>query len=100
MSAALTKTKCFHHLHREAIGRCNGCRKFYCRECLNEMDGQLTCAACINIETEQHNSRGVMVKFLNGGALVFGFFMLWILFYFFGRILLDLTDFFHTSLID
>jgi hypothetical protein len=42
----LIEQRCFHHLDREAVVRCPGCRRFYCRECVTEHDGRMMCAAC------------------------------------------------------
>jgi hypothetical protein len=45
--SALHQARCFNHAQREAVARCPGCRRFYCRECVTEHDDRLMCAQCL-----------------------------------------------------
>src|ERR1700722_16968074 len=39
--------RCSNHAERLAVARCLACRNSFCRECVTEHDGRLTCAACL-----------------------------------------------------
>lgn len=45
--SALHQARCFNHARREAVARCPGCRRFFCRECVTEHDDRLMCAQCL-----------------------------------------------------
>src|ERR1035441_7972275 len=38
---------CFNHPERLAAARCPECRNSFCRECVTEHDGRLSCATCL-----------------------------------------------------
>lgn len=44
---ALVRQRCLHHAGREAVARCPGCRRFFCRECIAEHEGRILCASCL-----------------------------------------------------
>jgi hypothetical protein len=43
----LSRARCANHESRQASGICPSCARPFCRECLTEHDGRLTCAACL-----------------------------------------------------
>jgi len=43
----LARARCTNHDSRQAAGLCPSCRRPFCRECLTEHEGRLTCAACL-----------------------------------------------------
>ena len=47
MPAATIRHQCWNHETREAVCRCPGCARSYCRECVTEHDARLLCAACL-----------------------------------------------------
>lgn len=47
MSAAPIRQHCWNHETREAVCRCPGCGRSYCRECVTEHEARLLCAACL-----------------------------------------------------
>ena len=47
MSGVQVNQTCFNHASREAAARCPGCRRFFCRECVTEHDGRVTCGSCL-----------------------------------------------------
>lgn len=53
MSASIASTTCLVHEERAAAARCPSCRRFFCSECITEHDGKLTCAICLNAESEE-----------------------------------------------
>jgi hypothetical protein len=43
----ITLRCCHHHATREAVARCPGCARFFCRECVSPFDHRLLCAECL-----------------------------------------------------
>jgi hypothetical protein len=43
----LARARCFNHDLRQASGLCATCSRSYCRECLTEHSGRLTCSFCL-----------------------------------------------------
>jgi hypothetical protein len=41
------RQQCWNHETREAVCRCPGCSRSYCRECVTEHEARLLCAACL-----------------------------------------------------
>lgn len=94
--ATLTQQRCFNHAPREAVARCPGCRRFYCRECVTEHSDRLMCAACIAAEASPATVRPRSWRGLGAlGQFGLGFIIVWIIFLFVGRTLLDLPADFH-----
>jgi len=100
MPSRLALARCMLHGSREAAGRCTGCKKHFCRECLLEIDGKLTCSKCLHVEEEKATSRFSLAKILSGANLFLGILALWLIFYFVGRTLLNISDLFHQSFIE
>lgn len=101
MSANLLQSRCFHHPEREAVARCPSCARFYCRECITEHEGRVICADCLRMvlaDTEERGS-GWLQHMLRAGAGLLGFFLLWLIFFSLGRLLLDLPSSFHEGTI-
>jgi hypothetical protein len=88
----ITKTRCFHHEDRQAAARCFGCGNFFCRECVTEHEGRLSCAACLRRQTAgiaasgSWRQRTVLAAMLVGGLTGS-----WLLFYTAGWSLEQLT---------
>ena len=56
----VARRRCSNHSHREAVARCPDCGDFYCRECVTEHDGRMTCAACLQKSaTDKPSARSV-----------------------------------------
>lgn len=60
MSLALAR--CFNHGGREAVARCLGCGRPYCRECVTEHAGQLRCARCLADSAAAASARRVRAR--------------------------------------
>ena len=43
---------CFTHPQREAVARCRGCGRAFCRECVTEHSGRLMCTRCLAAEAK------------------------------------------------
>jgi hypothetical protein len=83
---------CFNHPERLAAARCPECRNSFCRECVTEHEGRLSCAACLR----KHPTAAVQrVPFLRHLALptmaVAALLGSWLLFYTAGWWLENLT---------
>lgn len=64
--------RCVHHSAREAVARCPGCARFFCRECVSEHDDRVLCARCLARVQSEHvekSSRFAQVFRLVGVAL-------------------------------
>ena len=92
----LSHQRCFNHLAREAVAKCPGCARFYCRECITEHDDRVLCADCMRELGAElaHGKRRFqfpmrVVQFI--GAILLG----WLFFYFMGQILVSLDPAFH-----
>jgi len=46
MTGAL-QHRCWNHEAREAVCRCPGCGRPFCRECVSEHEARLLCAGCL-----------------------------------------------------
>src|SRR5579863_9940569 len=46
----LARQQCFNHPGREAVVRCPGCQRDYCRECVTEHDDRYLCSACLRLQ--------------------------------------------------
>jgi hypothetical protein len=92
----LIHQRCFNHVQREAVARCPGCERFFCRECVTEHEHQVVCAACLRQRVKPSILR--RPGFAAGARLaqVFaGVLMAWFFFYLVGWLLTSLPDSFH-----
>jgi hypothetical protein len=85
---------------REAAARCLECGGYFCRECATEHDDRVICAACLKklIGSAAGQKRGFSVV-LRACQLFAGVFVLWIVFYFTGRMLLSMPNLFHDAML-
>jgi hypothetical protein len=97
--ATLLDSRCFSHVDREAVAKCGKCNRFYCRECITEIDRKLICSSC---QKEDHAApvekkrRLFEVPFLLFRGML-GFGILWSLFYFMGKLLLLIPADYHNA---
>jgi len=93
-AGTLTDQRCWIHDQREAAARCVSCRRFFCRECITEHDGQMTCAECVARAHAPRTSE--RSRTLGWAALaVVGLFAAWLVFYYLGQGLAQLPSDFH-----
>lgn len=102
--AKVLRQTCFNHPGRDAAARCPECRRFYCRECIAEHMDRVLCANCLKKETDSEpavsRKRTAAASFLLAGfQCVTGLFFLWMLFQFFGQLLLRIPSDFHDGTI-
>ena len=88
--------RCANHPQRESSARCLACGRFYCRECVTEHEGRITCAACLGGPATARRERRALLGRLATPMALFGALALaFASFYMTGRALLALPDVFH-----
>lgn len=94
--SALHQARCFNHALREAVARCPGCRRFYCRECVTEHGDRFMCAACITAETKTDSASGSgWQKVIRCFQALVGLAIIWFAFLLLGQTLLEAPSQFH-----
>ena len=95
----LSRQRCLHHPERQAVARCPECGRFFCRECIAEHEDRILCAGCLKkltAPTAHHDYGSTAWRMLVQSAqMTCGVFILWLFFYFGGRILLAIPSKFH-----
>ena len=80
MAAPPIRQQCWNHESREAVCRCPGCGRSYCRECVTEHGARLLCAACLRkaraADSPQRRARRVPGVILLGAGLLLSWFLL------------------------
>jgi hypothetical protein len=96
--SSLAQKKCFNHAQREAVARCPGCKRDFCRECVSEHDNKLLCTSCLSaIDAPQESARRTFSFLIPAAQLFIGLFILWISFYVLGNVLLFIPTDFHAT---
>jgi hypothetical protein len=85
----LTFQRCLIHPDREAIARCPGCAKYFCRECVTEHEGRFLCSDCLQkrsapVQSAQRPTGWLMAAVTN----IIGLAVAWFFFYLIGRLLI------------
>jgi late competence protein required for DNA uptake (superfamily II DNA/RNA helicase) len=90
----LVDQRCWHHSTREAVVRCPGCARFYCRECVVEHLGRMMCSDCVSVKAAD---AAVSFSYVRWTAFATGGFLLaWLIFYYLGVMLARVpSDFFE-----
>jgi hypothetical protein len=96
----LIAQRCRNHPAREAVARCPGCARYFCRECISEHEGRVLCASCL----AEILARGAVPRRrlarLGRCVLAFaGIVTAWIFFDLFGHVLLKIPASFHEGTI-
>lgn len=92
---AVHDMRCLNHRGREAVARCPSCRDYFCRECVTEHHGRVMCAKCLTAVAAQEAGKGKRVSFVPPFMTLVAFLFVWVFFFVFGRMLLQLPDSFH-----
>jgi hypothetical protein len=80
---------------REAAARCPGCKRYFCRECVTEHEGRVTCAECLALAAA---SKVDTIRFRTVRSSVYaiaGVLLAWIVFYYVGAYLSRMPASFH-----
>lgn len=94
---SLLLQRCFNHADREAAARCPSCQRFYCRECVTEHEGRMTCANCVarlRAPRSKQRSSGVLWSVFSIGGML----LAWLIFYYLGMGLARIPSTFHGGL--
>jgi hypothetical protein len=79
--------RCFVHPDREAVARCPGCGRFFCRECVTEHEDRVLCAACIaRSAAVPVQGQGPWRWLVQSVEMCFGVLLGWLFFYYLGRV--------------
>ena len=87
--------RCFNHAGREAVARCTICGRFYCRECVAEHEGKMTCGRCLSAAGLKADNKRFMDRVVPAALMLSGFMVLWLLFFMAGQGLLAIPSSFH-----
>jgi len=99
MNISLTQ-RCLFHPSREAVARCPGCGRFFCRECISEHDDVVLCATCLSRAARVGQRRRSIFGQLSRALLaLLGLFVAWYFFDLMGRGLMKLPASVHEGTI-
>ena len=92
MNRAPLHQRCWNHEVREAVCRCPGCSRSFCRECVTEHEARLLCAACLEAESRAGRPRrrvmsGAAIATVALASLLFT----WAFFFSLGEIIMSLN---------
>ena len=79
-AAAPIRHLCWNHEAREAVCRCPGCGRSYCRECVTEHSARLLCAGCLRKVLEDASPRREPRRVPGVIVLAAGLLITWALF--------------------
>ena len=96
--STLTTIRCYHHSQREAVARCPECARYFCRECISDLQGKALCAQCLSLVTarDAHTKSSLWVSLRIVLALS-GVTLAWLLFYTLGTFLMKIPAEFHVG---
>jgi hypothetical protein len=86
MALDLSTRQCFNHAAREAVAKCPGCGRFFCRECVTEHDSRVLCAQCIP-GAGKHNVAPLrkLKALVRLGQFALAFFVIWFTVFMLGK---------------
>lgn len=97
-AVAVHMRRCVRHGQREAAARCPACAGFFCRECVVDHGGRVLCANCLTRETAKAPERKkVGQAAMRGLGLALAVWVLWMMFYAGGLLLLRLPEETHAA---
>ena len=90
--------RCFNHHVREAVARCPGCARFFCRECVTEHENRLLCAVCLGkVAVSPAQAQRPSTVFVRVFQISLGFLVAWFFFFALGQILLLIPESYHDA---
>jgi hypothetical protein len=91
VAALDTHQRCWNHEAREAVCRCTGCTRSYCRECVAEHQGRLLCAACLGASSAVKGVRRGMLRRIAPAAMIAsGLLIAWLAYWTMGEALIGM----------
>lgn len=98
--AKFSQTKCKNHALREAVAKCMVCLDLFCRECVVEHEGRMTCKHCLDQQLDDKQSakgqaliKTVFQLVIAGASCLFCY----VFFYLIGRSLMSFAQTFYES---
>lgn len=91
MNPAALHNRCWNHEAREAVCRCPGCSRGFCRECVAEHEQRLLCAACLRVAVHTGPAtpgNRLVARIVLGVA---GLLLAWVVFFLIGEAILTYT---------
>jgi hypothetical protein len=91
MNPAALHNRCWNHEAREAVCRCPGCSRGFCRECVAEHEQRLLCAACLRaaVHTQPATSGNRLLARI--ALAVAGLLLAWVVIFLIGEAILTYT---------
>lgn len=84
--------RCWNHAAREAVCRCPGCARCYCRECVTEHEARLLCASCVAVAAAPPRRARRLRRAIAGPAAgASGLAAAWLVFYGIARLVVELN---------
>jgi hypothetical protein len=96
MTTTFSQTRCFNHSVREAVAKCPGCKKDFCRECTSEHEDRILCKDCLTTETKvDKKGPGFFSKIFVIARICLSLFWAFFVFYIIGVLLNKIPSEFH-----
>jgi sulfite exporter TauE/SafE len=90
--ARAIEQRCTNHETREAVCRCPGCGRSFCRECVTEHEARLLCATCLGAAVQTAPKRQKTRRFKNVLLVATGVVLAWFTFFVAGESLTTITE--------
>ena len=91
MAGVSLHQRCWNHELREAVCRCPGCGRHFCRECVTEHASRLLCAACLQALSRTASARRGSRALLAPLGAFASLLLSWWIFYLSGEMLIEIT---------
>lgn len=91
MTPAPLHQRCWNHETREAVCRCPGCGRGFCRECVAEHEQRLLCAACLRAAVQTPARRPAKRMLARAALALAGILLAWIVLFCAGEAILAFT---------
>lgn len=91
MNPAALHNRCWNHEAREAVCRCPGCSRGFCRECVAEHEERLLCAACLRAAVQARPATPGNRLVARMALAVAGLLLAWVVLFLIGEAILTYT---------
>ena len=91
MNSAALRNRCWNHEAREAVCRCPGCGRSFCRECVAEHEQRLLCAACLKAAIPKRTAAAGKRLVARAALALAGILLAWMVLFCAGEAILTYT---------